>query len=289
MKVLCTGANGMLGTEIKRVFEQHNRSILCTDKDTLDVTHKGQIYDYIRWLPFIPNYILHLAAETDLEYCQNHKKEAHLTNEIGTMYMVDVAKSLKIPMVYISTAGIFDGKKDQYREDSEPNPVNVYGLTKLMGERFVEAYEAHYIFRMSWAIGGGKGVDKKFVSKIINLINGGAKTIYGITDIYGSPTYTRDVAKTIYNSLQFKIPYGTYHTSGNGTASRYDVAKEIVDILHLPAKVVPVTASEFNHINESFPCPRAHNETLISTKHFPTSHMRDWRISLEEYLLEYYA
>ncbi len=282
MKAICTGASGMLGTEIQKVFRKEN--LICTDKDTLDVTDRNAVFSYAKFIPKL-DYIIHLAAETDLEFCEKNPAQTYFVNTFGTAHMSELATMLDVPLVYISTAGIFSGNEHLYQERSSPNPKNHYGMSKLRGEFYLQGIEKKYVFRMSWAMGGGPGIDKKFVSKVINLIRGGAEKIYGITDIYGSPTYTKDVALTIKACLEAKIPYGVYHTAGLGSASRYDVAKAIVDILRLGVEVVPVTAEEFGKINSDFPCPRAHNETLVSTKDFP-SKMKPWKESLYEYLVE---
>lgn len=286
MKCILTGGNGMLGTEIKKVFKIEPHDFFCTDKDTLDVSDRNAVFSYAKYLPKL-DYIIHLAAETDLEFCEKNPAQAYFVNMLGTCHISELASMLDVPMIYISTAGIFNGVDHLYQERSSPNPKNHYGMSKLRGEYYLNALEKKYIFRMSWAMGGGPDVDKKFVNKVIKLIRAGAKTIYGITDIYGSPTYTKDVALTIKACLEDKIPFGVYHTAGIGSASRFDVAKAIIDILRFDVELIPVTSEEFGKLNPDFPCPRAHNETIISTKDFP-SKMRPWKESLYEYLTEHY-
>ena len=286
MKLLITGANGMLGHEIQRAFSSDE--LFLTDINEMDVSNRRMVLETVRDMPWKPDYILHLAAETDLEQCEINPHKALAVNAIGTAFLTDVALALDIPIIYISTAGIFLGSDPFYVERSMGDPKNIYGLSKFLGENYVRGHQKHYIFRMSWAMGGGRDIDKKFVNKVIKQIEKGVETIYGITDIYGSPTYAKDVAHTIKESLMLKIPYGIYHTAGIGSASRCDVAKAIVDITNAKVNVVPVTAKEFSEMNKDFPCPRAHNETIISTKEFP-SQMRGWRESLEEYLTEFFV
>jgi dTDP-4-dehydrorhamnose reductase len=274
----------MLGESIKRVFKKDD--MIYTDKGDLDVASYDSVMNIITRLDKNIDYILHLAAETDLEYCDKYPERAYYTNTIGTINMCKLAGILKVPIIYISTAGVFLGEKNCYDENDNPEPVNHYGRSKYYGELAVKAYPKHYIFRMSWAMGGGPELDKKFVNKIFKLIKGGATEIHAISDVYGSPTYGYDVARTIHACLTRKIPYGLYHTAGLGPkASRYDVAQAIVDILKLKVEVVPVQSSYFY---DKFPCPRARSEVLVSRKPHP-SHMRNWRASLREYLEEYYA
>ena len=282
MKILVTGANGMFGEAVRKVFKDDELHL--TDIFTMDIR---KVPISLEEFPFAPEYILHLAAETDLELCEMRPDHAYFTNTIGTFNMVRLAKIFNIPIVYMSTAGVFDGKyMRHYTEDDKPNPINVYGRSKYYGELAVQQYPKHYIFRMSWAMGGGPKLDKKFVNKIYQQIMAGIRPIYGIKDLLGSPTYTIDVARTIRKHLAAKTDYGIYHVAGRGQASRYDVAKAIVEIMRKTIAVIPVKKTYFS---QSYPCPRANNEVLISVKPEQSlSCMRDWRESLEEYLRGYY-
>jgi len=284
MRILVTGAAGMMGESIRRVFK--NDEMIYTDKPELNVADYNSVISMINKLNGEIDYILHLAAETDLEFCERRPELAYYTNAIGTVNMVKLAEIMDIPIIYISTAGVFLGEKNSYDEFDKPEPINHYGRSKWYGEFAVRTYPKHYIFRMSWAMGGGPDLDKKFVNKIIKLVHEGHKEIEAIDDVFGSPTYQYDVARTIRACLERKIPYGIYHAAGIGTASRYDVAEAIVDILNMDVDlVIPVPSS---HFNNKFPCPRARNEVLKSVIAHPSC-MRPWRESLKEYLEEYYA
>ena len=136
-----------------------------TDKDTLDVSNFDAVRGYITLLPEKPDYIFHLAAETDLEWCQKNPAQAYYVNSFGTSNVSLLAFRFDIPIVYMSTAGVFHGNKFTYFEDDKTNAVNHYGRSKSLGEAFVSMLPKHYIFRMSWAMGGGPGVDIKFVEK----------------------------------------------------------------------------------------------------------------------------
>ena len=139
---------------------------------------------------------------------------------------------------------------------------------------------------MSWAFGGGSQLDKKFVNKLYQQIILAPSKLYAVNDKFGSPTYTRDVAKSIRNYLYYNAPFGIYHLAGKGKASRYDVAKTIVEIMKSDIEVYPVDSDYFC---KDFSCNRATYETLGSTNDMGKLNcMRDWRESLEEYLKEYY-
>ncbi|KKM68626.1 hypothetical protein LCGC14_1459000 [marine sediment metagenome] len=279
-RILVTGCDGMLGSAVEQVFSDYK--LIKTDIEELDVRGISMHSDKI-------DYILHLAALTDLEYCENYPRHAYFTNTIGTMNMVELAKELDIPIVYISTAGVF-GKEEgklynnkqfrYYDENSKPSPINMYGLSKYYGELAVQAYPKHYIFRISWAFGGGSR-DRKFVMKVIKQIRQGFKEIYAINDVSGSPSYTKDVAKVIKDFIDTKKPYGLYHIP-SGVATRYDVAKEIVRLLGAPTKICAVKDSYFL----DYTATRPKCEVLLSVKDVRVRH---WRKSIEEYINELVA
>lgn len=285
MRILITGSNGMLGTSVKKVFGNHD--MIYTTSTDLDARNINQV---MKWAKSKPEIILHLAAVTDLVCAEFNPSDAYMTNHTGTLNMLELASSLNIPIVYIGTAGIFDGKKKIYKEEDRPNPLHHYGRSKYYGELAVRQYEKHYIVRSGWAMGGGPEVDKKFINKIYKLINSGAKKLYGIKDMYGNPTYTLDFAMTLKNIVTQMPEYGTYNSGGKGRASRLEVLKEFVKLLGLSKKIkiVPVTDKEFCKL---FPSgyPKTGSEVLSIKKLEKTglSAMRDWHLSLAEYAEEF--
>lgn len=285
MRILVTGSNGMLGTSVRRVFQDHD--LILTKSIDLDVRNIGQVMSFAKKKIDL---ILHLAAETDLSRAEFNPGDAYTTNHTGTQNMLELAKNLNITIVYIGTAMIFDGKKKIYSEEDKANPTNHYGRSKYYGELAVKSYEKHYIIRSGWAFGGGPEIDKKFVNKIFKQITQGAKKLYAVKDIYGSPTYTIDFAKTLKNIVEAKIPYGTYNSPGKGAASRYDVLKAFVNYLGLSNKIeiIPVMLNEYLTL---FPSnfPYIKNEVLSIKKIEKTglSAMRDWKLALSDYAKEF--
>ena len=285
MQILVTGGRGMFGEAVREVFKENE--LIITDWLDLDVRRYDEVMRYMDNLPGVPDYVLHLAAETNLEYCQNRVQDAYFTNTIGTQNMVRFAQLLDIPIIYMSTAGVFSGRSNKgYKESDLPNPVNHYGRSKYYGELAVRQYEKHYIFRMGWAMGCGPKVDHKFVNLMYQQIKKGEKRLTAINDRFGNPTYTHDVARTIQAYIKAKVPYGTYHVSGKGVASRFDVAQHIVEILKSDALLLPVPSAAYS---QTFSCPRATNEILINEVDMgELNQMRDWRDALTEYLRRYY-
>jgi dTDP-4-dehydrorhamnose reductase len=217
-----------------------------------------------------PQLVFHCAAMTDLEYCEKHPKEAYSVNVEGTRTITDWCIKHYIPLIYISTAGIFDGKKEWYTEEDTPNPITVYGQTKYEAEKYVKHYEKSYIFRASWLIGGGPTVDKKIISRLMQQIKNGSERIKAVNDIYGTLTYTEDLVTTI-TAVLHEEAYGLYHVaSSDRRVSRYDIAKQIVTLLDLPIVVEGVPSVYFEKQffvrrpkSESLLCERLKNLQLL--------------------------
>ncbi len=266
-KVLITGSDGMVGSYVDFGIKTSHRSLDVTDlKEVLSICQK-----------YKPKAIIHLAAETDVDRCERDPEYAFLVNVIGAYNMAVAAKEMTAKLVYISTAGIFDGKKESpYTEEDEPNPQNYYGHSKFLGELAVKGILKNYlILRVCWMMGGGPAKDQKFVSKIINQIKDQkVSEIKAVTDQIGSPTYAKDLVNAIKKLIE-EDAVGIYNLANKGVCSRYDVAKEIVSILKPEVKVAPVKMSYFN-----LGAKRTFNEGLVSKVNL----MRSWQEALKEYL-----
>ena len=221
-----------------------------------------------------PEAIIHLAAETDIDKCESDPKYAYMVNAVGTYNVALAAKELNAKLVYISTAGVFDGNKEgPYNEEDIPNPKNYYGRSKHLGELLITSMLENYaITRACWMFGGGPTRDYKFVSKIIKQLN--KKEIGVVTDQLGSPTFGKDLVEGIKIILREDLK-GTYNLANNGVCSRYDFAKLIVDILGKETIINPIKMSDFD--TATF---RPYNEGLSSTK-IPR---RPWQEAIKEYL-----
>lgn len=270
----------MVGSAIKEVFKE--QELILTDKHDLDVRKYEDVMVYADKRPEI---IIHLAAETDLERCEQNPDQAYMTNHTGTLNMMLLARRLEIPIIYISTAGVFNGEKATYNEYDIPAPINHYGRSKWFGEIALSGYKKVWIFRAGWMMGGGELCDKKFVNKVYAQITNGKKLLYGIKDVFGSPTYACDLAKTIKRVVEEEAEYGLYNCAGVGRASRYDVAKAIVKYLGKEDDII-VTPVQNGFFHKDFFCPRARSEVLENTKlnAMGLSCMRSWTDSLQEYI-----
>jgi len=264
-KILITGAGGMVGSYVDFGIK--------TDIDTLDVSDLNAVKKAFK--KYKPEIILHLAADTDVDRCEREPERTYKINTIGTYNIAVMARHFNTEMVYISTAGVFDGrKKEPYTEEDIPNPQNVHWRTKFLGEIIIKDIMPRFlIVRAGWMFGGGPQKDKKFVAKIIRQLN--LPEIKAVSDIIGSPTFAKDLIEGIKILLKEK-KVGLYHLPNKGIASRYDIACEIVKIVGASTKVIPVSSSYFN-----LDAPRVASEAMCSKIDI----MRPWQEALKEYLL----
>ena len=230
-KIYVAGANGMLGEGIYKVFS-NDYEMRCTDKESdeewIDILDFRDFDKYDKDVKeFKPDYLFHIGAYTDLEWCEEHKEETMLVNGICVENAVKIANDLKIPIVYISTAGIFDGKKEEYDEYDLPNPLDMYAKAKYAGERYVvNNANQYYVLRAGWMMGGGPKKDKKFIHKIMEQIKAGANELFVVNDKNGTPTYTIDFANTLKCVIENK-KYGLYNCVCGGIAV-FHVVKDIL-------------------------------------------------------------
>jgi len=295
MRILVTGAAGMLGSALRPALRNAGHEVFATDINTEDDDVESldvrEVDDVFRWTDKTkPDLIMHLAAETDVDLCEFDIEHAYRTNTIGTQNVAYACQKADAPMVYISTAGLFDGRKEgAYTEFDPPNPVIVYGQSKLEGERFVQSFlHKYFVVRAGWMIGGGPHKDKKFVNKIVKQIAAGAQELYAVVDKFGTPTYTKDFAQCLLGLIETDY-YGLYHMACGGTATRHDVAVAIVEVIgREDIKVHPVDSGYFR---EQYPAPRPRSEMMrnLVLELRQMNLMRPWKEALREYLEDNYS
>jgi dTDP-4-dehydrorhamnose reductase len=273
--ILVTGAAGMVGSYCR--WDDAVR----TDIDDLDVRSWTTVRERIGELR--PGWVLHLAAETDVDACEVNPTHAFHTNALGTRNVVLACLEFDVPLAYISTAGVFDGTKpDPYHEFDPPYPINVYGRSKLAGEQYVRAHLPRAIVaRAGWMMGGGPELDKKFVGKIIaQFRDPEPERISAVDDKFGSPTYAADLVAALRHLME-RERFGIVHLAGRGAASRFSVACRIHDLLGSAKPVVPVPSTAF-----PLAAPRPRSEVLCSLVQELDSEvrMRGWEEALADYL-----
>jgi dTDP-4-dehydrorhamnose reductase len=279
MRILVTGRRGMVGTPLVRQLKRH--SVIAPDKYELNVGNRNQVMKFKKEKL---DCIVHLAAETDHEYCEINPAECYYTNTIGTVNMVDLAKKLDVPIIYASTGSVFDGKHiSPYLTDDIPNPLNHYNRSKYYGEIIVRQYLKHFIIRAGWMFGGGPDVDKKFVNKIITKIKNGETKIKVCNDCVGSPTYSVDFADKIRMLIVSRYKFGTYHAPNKSPARRDEFAKSIVSYYKPLNKTVEIVSVTSDEVSAEFPVKRTNYEVLQ-----PSFVTRSWKEALKEYIHAYY-
>ena len=293
-RVYVAGCGGMLGRAVYEYFSART-TVKATDIDLniswlsyADVRNYKSINDSIS--DFGPNFILNLAALTDLEYCEQNQREAWLTNTLGAENIALIANRLDVPLVYVSTAGIVDGEQDIYHDFGSHRPLSVYGKSKYEGELAVRTMvRRHFVFRAGWMMGGGPSIDKKFVNKIYKQIKSGADTLYIVDDKLGTPTYTKSFATGIYAVAETDL-YGVYNQVCAGSGSRYDVAAEFVRLLGLQHRVKLVRVGSERFEKDYF-APRPKSEKLenLKLRARGIDFMPHWKEALAEYAQEFRA
>ena len=232
MKVLITGAKGMLGREICLIFKQKGYIVIETDRSNLDIEN----FENVKTKLFKekPDAVIHCAAYTDVEQAENEPEKAIRVNKTGTENIAKVCSELNCILIYISTDYIFDGKKNApYLPDDKPNPLNAYGLSKFYGEEAVKKYcVKFYIIRTSWLFGK---YGKNFPDIMLTLKD--KPEIKVINDQTGCPTSTLFLAEEL--SKIFTKPYGIYHICGGGSTTWYEFAQEVFKLSGITANVKP--------------------------------------------------
>jgi dTDP-4-dehydrorhamnose reductase len=293
MRVLITGAAGMLGSAVYPAFVAAGHEVVATDLEPREVAglpmSRLDVRIYRDMIDAIERsraeLVLHLAAETDLETCEADPDHAYRTNTLGTQNAAVACQARDRTLVYISTAGVFDGEKEDglYDEFDAAHPINVYGRSKYEGELLVmRLVPRHFVIRAGWMVGGVE-LDHKFVAKVIDQLRSGATTIRAVTDKLGTPTYTQDFAQNMLELIETPF-YGRYHMACLGEGSRYDVAREIVEFYgRHDVRVVPVTSEAFA---DEYPAPRPRSEMMRNymLELRGMNRMRPWREALREYL-----
>jgi dTDP-4-dehydrorhamnose reductase len=283
----------MLGEAFHRVFGS-GYELRCTDKDVnekwlsfLDFRDRSAYQFDVRG--FKPDLLFHLGAHTSLEYCEQHIDDAYSTNTLAVETAVHLANELDIPLLYISTAGIFDGGQDTYDDWDQPNPLGHYARSKYMGELFVTQNCRRYLVcRAGWMMGSGPRKDKKFIQKLMFQIKSGKKELLVVDDKLGTPTYTLDFAKNVELLLSHEL-WGVYNMVCDGMTSRLEVAQELVKLI-CRAEDIRVTPVNSDYFAKEYFAPRPSSERLIAKKLTlrNLNIMRDWRLCLSEYVENYY-
>lgn len=284
MKILITGANGMLAQEVKKQLQEGNE-LICTDVQDLDITNEEQVMKYVTELK--PEYIVNCAAYTAVDKAEEAGEIVEKINANGPENLAKLAKATEATLIHISTDYVFGGNLSldrDYSEDDPKEPVTAYGITKLHGEEKIEANcEKYYIFRTAWLYGHG---GNNFV-KTMTKLGKERDELSVVSDQHGSPTYAVDLASIIKQAIDKKIPYGIYHATNNGYTTWYEFTKEIFKKQGIECKVNPVTTEEYIEMMGIVQAKRPLNSKLSKKKiEAQGIIIPDWKDGLKRYLDE---
>ncbi len=277
MKILVTGAKGMLASDLIPILGEGHEVIAPAEED-LDITKRDVVHQVLKKAS--PSVIVNCAAYTQVDKAEEERGKAFLVNGIGVQNLALVCSDMNIALCHISTDYVFDGeKKSPYTPFDNTNPINVYGESKLAGEKYIQWIMSRFcIVRTSWLYGKA---GNNFVSTILR-ISKDRKELRVVKDQRGSPTSTLSLSRSVRELIRLGA-YGIHHFTDEtgGGISWYDFAKEIVKLSGIAAKVVPVTSDEFPR-----PAKRPANSVLDISLFAPVTGRKatDWKEALKEYL-----
>jgi len=214
---------------------------------------------------------------TDVDACQMDPERAARVNWLGTRAIASAAGELGIPLAYLSTDYVFDGRKNLYTESDRPDPVNAYGMTKLMGEREVLRVRGSFVIRTSWVFGPG---GRNFLSGFLDQASEG-KPLFAIVDQVSCPTYAPWLARELATLVERPIPSGLYHLAGQVGVSYFDFVKKGLELAGLRAELAPCERSELKR-----PAPRPAMSCLCSWAYGQVTGraIPGWEQTLKEYV-----
>ena len=268
-KVLVTGAKGMLGQDLCPVLEDSGYEVIETDVDNFDITSPNMVSNLL--MKEKPEILIHCAAYTNVDKAEDEPDTARKINSLGTKNLAQACAKLGITLVYISTDYVFNGEKtEKYLPDDEPNPINVYGQTKLEGENYIkEICKKYYILRTAWLYGIH---GKNFVETMISMAD--KPELKVVNDQIGCPTWTMELAQGIVEIIEEEFPFGIYHVCGSGSCSWFEFAQEIFKLTGETVNLIPCTTDEFPRKAKRPPHSVMENQNLC----------RNWKLALKDYI-----
>ncbi len=274
-RILILGARGMLGQQLARLFPAAD----CWDREDVDVLDFSKFETAVGALPHPPAGVVNCIAYNDVDGAEDRPGAAYGLNAEFPGRLAAFCRSREIPLVHYSTNYVFDGAAGEYAESAPPNPLSVYARSKEAGERAVAAAPLHYIVRTAVIFGpkGSSDVSKRsFVDIMLDLARK-SDSIRAVCDEINSVTYAPDLAAATRRLLDARAPYGTYHLANSGSASWFDLAREIFRLAgRRDIEVTPVPSTAFPR-----KARRPPQAVLLNTK---APQLRPWQEALADFL-----
>lgn len=244
MRVVVTGAVGMLGRAVTGEFRRRGDEVILLGRGDLDITGLQPVREALGAAR--PDVVVNCAAYTDVDGAESDRERALRVNGLGVRNLALACREAGVALAHVSTDYVFDGEKvGSYGIYDAPRPINAYGETKLWGERaLAEILDRRYLVRTSWLYGPG---GRNFVNTMLRLGREAAaagRAVRVVDDQRGSPTYIADLARAIADLVSTGC-YGTYHVTNQGVTNWYRFAAHIFQVAGLSVDVIPVATSEF--------------------------------------------
>lgn len=280
MRILVTGADGQLGSELRFLSKTHpDLSFSFTEVNDLDITNQQQVLDYFKNDSF--DFCVNCAAYTAVDKAEEEREICDLINITGSQNIAVACQSVGATLIHISTDFVFDGEQSKpLKESDKTEAVNYYGLSKLKGEEVIrDILKTHYIIRSSWLY---SSFGKNFVKNMLALVQT-KDELRVIADQIGTPTYARDLANVIIRFIRYNRDFGTYHYSNEGVASWYDFTSAIFEYAYIQTPVIPILSKDY-----PTPARRPHYSVLDKSKIKSALDLEipHWRTSLKACLKE---
>lgn len=288
MKILITGSKGQLGNEIKSIIKSgraeigkisddiKNSEVIALDVDELDITNLKQVKEKINNIK--PDVVINCAAATNVDGCENNEDFAFKVNSLGPRNLAMACEAVNSKLVQVSTDYVFSGLGNKpLTEYDLTSPYNVYGKTKLLGEKYVEQFSTkHFIVRTAWLYGY---VGHNFVYTMMRLAKE-KDIITVVNDQRGNPTNANDLAYHILKLIETE-GYGVYHCTGKGEGTWYDFAKTIIELSGEKCEVKPCTSEEYKT-----PAKRPEYSSLdnMMLRNTVGDEMRYWKEAIKSFM-----
>ncbi len=276
MKIIVTGSKGQLGTDVVAELCKNGIEAMGADLPELDITDSEAVEGFISGSG--ADAVIHCAAFTNVDIAETDKEICRRVNVDGTLNIARSCAKHDMKMLYISTDYVFSGEGDTpFETDSETNPCNFYGESKLAGEKAVsENCKKYFVVRISWVFGEN---GKNFVKTMLRLSKE-REEITVVNDQTGSPTYTKDLSRLLCDMIVTE-KYGTYHATNEGYCSWAEFASKIMELSDAGTKIIPVSSDEYKSVAKRPSNSRLSKKSLDFGGFERLPH---WQNALERYL-----
>jgi len=276
MRIFISGADGALGREMTTILHRKGIDILATDAKQLDITDFKRTHEVL--LDYQPDAILHFAAVSDVDKCEEDPETALGVNALSSLKLGIIANKIKAKLLYTSTNFVFDGNSEKpYREYDQPRPINTYGRTKLLGEKYIkDTCGRHFIVRTSWLFGVHS---KNFISRFLNSRE---KPVHldAVCNRFASFTYTLDLAQALLLIIRSE-DYGVFHVVNRGVGSFNDFLLKAREIMGFNTEIRPIQAEKLTLLAER---PKYAPLASQNYEELSRQQMRRWEDALADFV-----